>query len=51
MLLQLFRNLVSVCDNLSTLPKTSEQMDMFNARSLKWDPSVHPWFPSIEPAA
>ena len=43
---QFLHNLVSVCDNLSHLPMTLKQMNNFNVRSLKWDPAVHPWFPS-----
>ncbi|KAF9480902.1 hypothetical protein BDN70DRAFT_877091 [Pholiota conissans] len=44
---QLVQNLISVCDNLSNLPKTSDEMAQFDAKSLKWDPAVHPWFPSL----
>ena len=44
---QLARNLISVCDGLSGLPSTSEEMSVFDAKTLKWDPAVHPWFPFI----
>ncbi|KAF8172074.1 Mak10 subunit, NatC N-terminal acetyltransferase-domain-containing protein [Pholiota molesta] len=48
--MQLARNLISVCDRLSGLPRTSDAMAGFDAKALKWDPVVHPWFPYLEPA-
>ncbi|KAF9557743.1 Mak10-domain-containing protein [Agrocybe pediades] len=46
---KMIQNLVDVCDNLSAgLPKTADELDEFDARvQLKWDPCVHPWFPSV----
>ncbi|KAF8959765.1 Mak10 subunit, NatC N-terminal acetyltransferase-domain-containing protein [Flammula alnicola] len=49
--MQLARNLLSVCDNLSGLPQSAEQMDVFDAKALKWDPAFHPWFPRLVPAS
>ncbi|KAF9032977.1 Mak10 subunit, NatC N-terminal acetyltransferase-domain-containing protein [Panaeolus papilionaceus] len=40
-------NLLAVCDNLAGLPDTAEAMNTFDPIILKWDPSVHPWFPSL----
>ncbi|KDR82005.1 hypothetical protein GALMADRAFT_221894 [Galerina marginata CBS 339.88] len=45
--MQLIRKLVSVCENLAGLPATPEEMDAFNAKTLKWNPEFHPWFPSL----
>ncbi|KJA19072.1 hypothetical protein HYPSUDRAFT_144144 [Hypholoma sublateritium FD-334 SS-4] len=46
--MQLVHNLISVCDNLHGLPSTSGEMSTFDAKTLKWDPAVHPWFPSVK---
>ncbi|KAJ3500829.1 hypothetical protein NLJ89_g9616 [Agrocybe chaxingu] len=45
---QVLQNLVVVCDNLSHLPGSMEEMEAFDATSLKWDCSFHPWFPSLQ---
>jgi len=45
--IQLIQNMIVACDNLSEMPATSEEMDEFDASLLRWDPCVHPWFPTL----
>lgn len=44
---QFVRNLADACANLSGLPGSTKELDSFNAKTLKWDPQVHPWFPVL----
>jgi hypothetical protein len=41
------QSLADACANLSGLPGSAEELDTFNAKTLKWDPQVHPWFPAL----
>ena len=41
------QHLIVACDNLDGIPATIEAIDGFDASLLKWDPSVHPWFPTL----
>ncbi|PPQ65821.1 hypothetical protein CVT24_012048 [Panaeolus cyanescens] len=45
--LQVIHKLLEVCENLSSLPGTTEAMNTFDPIVLKWDPTVHPWFPFL----
>ncbi|KAF8801418.1 hypothetical protein BYT27DRAFT_7198198 [Phlegmacium glaucopus] len=45
--IKFLQNMVVACDNLDKIPATPEEMDVFDASLLKWDPSVHPWFPTL----
>ena len=45
---KLIQNMVVACDNLKGIPATLDEMDEFDASLLKWDPSVHPWFPTLD---
>ena len=40
--------MIVACDNLEGIPTTFDEMNEFDASLLKWDPSVHPWFPALE---
>lgn len=42
--------MIVACDNLEGIPTTLDEMDKFDASLLKWDPSVHPWFPTLDSA-
>jgi N-alpha-acetyltransferase 35, NatC auxiliary subunit len=41
------QNMIVACDNLEGIPATLDEMDEFDASLLKWDPCVHPWFPTL----
>jgi len=45
--IQFLQNLIVACDNLDGLPATSEELEGFDASLLRWDPCVHPWFPTL----
>ena len=44
---QHIQSLVCACESLHDLPISVGQLDDFDVGRLKWDPQVHPWFPSI----
>ena len=46
--IKLLQNMIMACDSLEGIPATLDEMDEFDASLLKWDPSVHPWFPSLD---
>ncbi|KAG5650935.1 hypothetical protein H0H81_010490 [Sphagnurus paluster] len=45
---QFLRNLVHVCETLGGLPKSVQDIEEFDVKTLKWDVTVHPWFPSVQ---
>jgi hypothetical protein len=45
---KLLQNMIVACDSLEGIPATLDEMDEFDASLLKWDPSVHPWFPTLD---
>ncbi|KAJ8591458.1 Mak10-domain-containing protein [Rhizopogon salebrosus TDB-379] len=48
---QFIQKLLDVCINLQrNFPSTTQALAIWDAKSLKWDPDVHPWFPVIPPA-
>jgi len=46
--LQLVSDLIAACERASALPASMQEMEAFDARVLKWDSDVHPWFPAID---
>jgi hypothetical protein len=44
---QHIQSLLLACESLHDLPVSVGQLDDFDVGRLKWDPQVHPWFPSI----
>ncbi|RDB19321.1 N-alpha-acetyltransferase 35, NatC auxiliary subunit [Hypsizygus marmoreus] len=49
--LQFLSCLVDACKGLRALPASVKEIEAFDASSLKWDPTVHPWFPAIAASA
>ncbi|TFK32597.1 Mak10 subunit, NatC N-terminal acetyltransferase-domain-containing protein [Crucibulum laeve] len=45
--LQFTRYLLDACDRLQNLPASAEAIESFDASLLKWDPRIHPWFPTL----
>ena len=42
------QKLLDVCIDLQgKLPSTKKDLTTWDAKNLKWDPDVHPWFPVI----
>ncbi|PFH53575.1 hypothetical protein AMATHDRAFT_73372 [Amanita thiersii Skay4041] len=44
---QFIRRTAEICEELSDLPASYEDMEMFNIGLLQWNPERHPWFPSL----
>ena len=45
---KLLQNMIVACDSLEGIPATLDEMDEFDASLLRWDPSLHPWFPTLD---
>ena len=45
--LQFVQRTLTACEALGGMPASLDEMELFNIGLLKWDPEVHPWFPSL----
>jgi len=46
--MQFLRHLIDACKRLQGLPTSVRELEDFDVKSLKWDMTVHPWFPFID---
>jgi len=45
--IQFVQQTLTACEALGGMPASLDEMELFNIGLLKWDPEVHPWFPSL----